>query len=146
MMNSLKETMDVYEEDTTEASEQEPVVMEEPEEEKDKDSSKDTDDSANDVSPDLIVPQDEDEEPFKPTESSNSPHIPTVQSPKDLVAQGISFMTGLAETLKSPEATEELIKSIVVEDEKTGETSMHIPIANKQSVKNLLQLVGKLFG
>ena len=146
MMNSLKETMDVYEEDTTEASEQEPVVMEEPEEEKDKDSSKDTDDSASDVSPDLIVPQDEDEEPFKPTASSNSPHKPSVQSPKDLVAQGISFMTGLAETLKSPEATEELIKSIVVEDEKTGETSIHIPIANKQSVKNLLQLVGKLFG
>ena len=146
MMNSLKETMDVYEEETTDESELEPVVMEEPEEEKEMDSSKDTDDSASDVSPDLIVPQDEDEEPFKPTASSNSPHKPSVQSPKDLVAQGISFMTGLAETLKSPEATEELIKSIVVEDEKTGETSIHIPIANKQSVKNLLQLVGKLFG
>ena len=138
--------MDVYEEEITDESELEPVVMEEPEEEKDKDSSKETDDSASDVSPDLIVPQDEDEEPFKPTASSNSPHKPSAQSPKDLVAQGISFMTGLAETLKSPEATEELIKSIVVEDEKTGETSIHIPIANKQSVKNLLQLVGKLFG
>ena len=139
--------MDVYEEETTEASEQEqePVVMEEPEEEKDKDSSKDTGD-ASEVSPDLIVPQDEDEEPFKPSTSSNSPHKSTVQSPKDLLSQGISFMTGLAETLKSPEATEELIKTIVVEDEKTGETSIHIPIANKQSVKNLLQLVGKLFG
>ena len=146
MMNSLKETMDVYEEETADESELEPVVMEEPEEEKEMDSSKETDDSASDVSPDLIVPQDEDEEPFKPTASSNSPHKPSVQSPKDLVAQGISFMTGLAETLKSPEATEELIKSIVVEDEKTGETSIHIPIANKQSVKNLLQLVGKLFG
>ncbi|MBR3531329.1 MAG: DEAD/DEAH box helicase [Bacteroidaceae bacterium] len=145
MMDTLKETMDVFVEETTEVSEQEPVVMEEPEEEKDKDSSKDTGD-ASEVSPDLIVPQDEDEEPFKPTASSNSPHKSTVQSPKDLLSQGISFMTGLAETLKSPEATEELIKTIVVEDEKTGETSIHIPIANKQSVKNLLQLVGKLFG
>ena len=145
MMDTLKETMDVFVEETTEVSEQEPVVMEEPEEEKDKDSSKDTGD-ASEVSPDLIVPQDEDEEPFKPTASSNSTHKPTVQSPKDLLSQGISFMTGLAETLKSPEATEELIKTIVVEDEKTGETSIHIPIANKQSVKNLLQLVGKLFG
>ena len=145
MMDTLKETMDVFVEETTEVSEQEPVVMEEPEEEKDKDSSKDTGD-ASEVSPDLIVPQDEDEEPFKPSTSSNSPHKSTVQSPKDLLSQGISFMTGLAETLKSPEATEELIKTIVVEDEKTGETSIHIPIANKQSVKNLLQLVGKLFG
>ena len=145
MMDTLKETMDVFVEETTEVSEQEPVVMEEPEEEKDKDSSKDTGD-ASEVSPDLIVPQDEDEEPFKPSASSNSPHKSTVQSPKDLLSQGISFMTGLAETLKSPEATEELIKTIVVEDEKTGETSIHIPIANKQSVKNLLQLVGKLFG
>ena len=145
MMDTLKETMDVFVEETAEVSEQEPVVMEEPEEEKDKDSSKDTGD-ASEVSPDLIVPQDEDEEPFKPSTSSNSPHKSTVQSPKDLLSQGISFMTGLAETLKSPEATEELIKTIVVEDEKTGETSIHIPIANKQSVKNLLQLVGKLFG
>ena len=145
MMDTLKETMDVFVEETTEVSEQEPVVMEEPEEEKDKNSSTDTGD-ASEVSPDLIVPQDEDEEPFKPTASSNSPRKSTVQSPKDLLSQGISFMTGLAETLKSPEATEELIKTIVVEDEKTGETSIHIPIANKQSVKNLLQLVGKLFG
>ena len=145
MMDTLKETMDVFVEETAEVSEQEPVVMEEPEEEKDKDSSKDTGD-ASEVSPDLIVPQDEDEEPFKPSTSSNSSHKSTVQSPKDLLSQGISFMTGLAETLKSPEATEELIKTIVVEDEKTGETSIHIPIANKQSVKNLLQLVGKLFG
>ena len=145
MMDTLKETMDVFVEETAEVSEQEPVVMEEPEEEKDKDSSKDIGD-ASEVSPDLIVPQDEDEEPFKPSASSNSPHKSTVQSPKDLLSQGISFMTGLAETLKSPEATEELIKTIVVEDEKTGETSIHIPIANKQSVKNLLQLVGKLFG
>ena len=145
MMNTLKETMDVYEDETTESSGLETVVMEEPEEERYKDSSKETGD-ASDLSPDLIVPQDEDEEALKPTASSNSPHKPTVQSPKDLLSQGISFMTGLAETLKSPEATEELIKTIVVEDEKTGETCIHIPIANKQSVKSLLQLVGKLFG
>ena len=48
--------------------------------------------------------------------------------------------------LKSPEATEELIESLVETDEKTGETSIKIPIANKQTGRNLFELVGKMFG
>lgn len=148
MMDSLKETMDIFEDEATETTEQETAVMEEPEEEKSKDSA-DTKDSSANISPELIEPQDEDENSTEDKEQdtrSTSSHKPSIRNPKDLVSQGISFMAGLAETLKSPEATEELIKTIVVEDEKTGETSIHIPIANKESVKNLLQFVGKLFG
>lgn len=58
--------------------------------------------------------------------------------PKNLVAQGISFLSGLAETLKSPEATAQLVDSI-------GETSIKIPVESKETVSNLLNLIGKLF-
>lgn len=65
--------------------------------------------------------------------------------PKNLVAQGISFLSGLAETLKSPEATAQLVDSIVGKNEQTGETSIKIPVESKETVSNLLNLIGKLF-
>ena len=65
--------------------------------------------------------------------------------PKDWVAQGVSFLSGLAETLKSPEATAQLVDSIVEKDEETGETSIKIPVESKETVSNLLNLIGKLF-
>lgn len=65
--------------------------------------------------------------------------------PKELVAQGISFLSGLAETLKSPEATQQLVDSIVEKDEETGTTSIKIPVDSKETVANLLNLIGKLF-
>ena len=65
--------------------------------------------------------------------------------PKELVEQGISFLSGLAEALKSPEATAALVDSITEKDEKTGETSIKIPVESKETVKNLLNLIGKLF-
>ena len=65
--------------------------------------------------------------------------------PKELVAQGVSFLSGLAETLKSPEATAQLVDSIVEKDEQTGETTIKIPVESKEIVSNLLNLIGKLF-
>lgn len=68
-----------------------------------------------------------------------------LNQPKDLVAQGVSFLSGLAETLKSPEATAQLVDSIIEKDEETGETSIKIPVESKETVSNLLNLIGKLF-
>lgn len=68
-----------------------------------------------------------------------------INQPKDLVAQGVSFLSSLAETLKSPEATAQLVDSIVEKDEETGETSIKIPVESKETVSNLLNLIGKLF-
>ena len=65
--------------------------------------------------------------------------------PKDLVAQGVSFLSGLAETLKSPEATAQLVDSIIEKDEQTGETSIKVPVESKETVVNLFSLIGKLF-
>lgn len=78
--------------------------------------------------------------------SSNRESVTNRSSqPKNLVAQGISFLSGLAETLKSPEATAQLVDSIVEQDEQTGETSIKIPVESKETVSNLLNLIGKLF-
>ena len=38
--------------------------------------------------------------------------------PKELVEQGVSFLSGLAQTLKSPEATAALVDSITEKNEK----------------------------
>ena len=73
-------------------------------------------------------------------------HIQIPSSPKDLIAQGTAFLSGLAATLKSPEATEQLVNSLVETDAKTGQTSLKIPVPDKQTVRNLLEIVGKLFG
>ena len=76
-------------------------------------------------------------------DTSNTP-IPS--SPKDLIAQGTAFFGGLAATLKSPEATEQLVNSLVETDAETGQTLLKIPVPDKQTVRNLLDIVGKLFG
>ena len=76
-------------------------------------------------------------------QSASTSHHPS--RPKDLVAQGVSFLSGLAETLKSPEATAQLVDSIVEKDEQTGETSIKIPVDSKETVSNLLSIIGKLF-
>jgi len=73
-----------------------------------------------------------------------SPQSPA--SPQALIAQGTAFLSGLAATLKSPEATEQLIESLVETDAETGQTSLKIPVPDKQTVRNLLDIVGKLFG
>ncbi len=78
------------------------------------------------------------------TTSSNEDGNTATTQPQALVAQGISFLTGLAETLKSPEATAKLVDSIVERDEKTGQTSIKIPVENIETVSNLFGLLGKL--
>ena len=88
-----------------------------------------------------------------PREETQITSISSVQSetqvpstPKDLIAQGTAFLSGLAATLKSPNATEQLVNSLVETDAETGKTTLKIPVPDKQTVRNLLDIVGKLFG
>jgi len=67
-------------------------------------------------------------------------------SQQQLVTDGISFLSRLSETLKSPEETEKFVSNLVVEDKETGEVSLRIPVPNKQVVKQFLDVVSKLFG
>ncbi len=80
-----------------------------------------------------------DEERTKRQETKEEPH------PQELLQQGISFFNGLAKTLQSPEATKQLVDAIVKVDEQTGVTSLHIPVPDKDSVANVLSMLGKLF-
>lgn len=86
----------------------------------------------------------------EPVETSTDKAVSFVEGvkagPQELLQQGLSFFSGLAQTLQSPEATQQLVDSIVKVDEKTGETSLHIPVPDKESVANILNMVGKLFG
>ena len=87
--------------------------------------------------------------PMEPAEGAEGQEVPAAATPhrhpQELVAQGISFLTGLAQTLQSPEATERLVDSIVETNPETGESHLRIPVPDKQTVSTLLNLVGKLF-
>lgn len=96
------------------------------------------------------VIMEEDQIASVPAESNQTTSSPSgsksPRQPKELVAQGISFLSGLAETLKSPETTAQLVDALVQTDAETGQTSLRIPVPDKQTVRNLLDIVGKLFG
>lgn len=76
------------------------------------------------------------------TSHNNTSAHPT--EPQQLINQGVSFLSGLATTLKSPEATKQLIDNIVEVDEKTGETNIKIPVASKETVMQIFSLFGQL--
>lgn len=65
-------------------------------------------------------------------------------SPQELIQNGISFFSGLAQTLSNSEKTQELVQSIVATDEKTGQTYLKIPVENAEVVENAVRLLGGL--
>jgi superfamily II DNA/RNA helicase len=66
-------------------------------------------------------------------------------SPQALVQTGMNFLSGLMETLNSPEKTQQLVQSVVKKDEATGKTYLNIPIENTDVVENALKMLGGLF-
>lgn len=66
-------------------------------------------------------------------------------APDQLLHQGFSFFSNLAQTLASPAKTEELLSSLIEEDKETGQTTLRIPVSSKETVANVLQVVGQLF-
>ena len=73
------------------------------------------------------------------TPSDNTPHQPTA-----LIQQGVSFLSGLVKTLSNPEATTQLVDTLVSEDPDTGKATLNIPVPDKQAVHQFLSLLGKL--
>lgn len=66
-------------------------------------------------------------------------------SSEEMIQNGVSFFTQLAQTLKSPEATKELMQHLIQKDE-SGNVYLKIPVANEEVVSNTLQTLGALFG
>ena len=92
-----------------------------------------------------LAQQDQTEEETVPSSSSASSTHSVSRQPQELVAQGISFLSGLAQTLQSPEATQQLVDTLVETNAETGESHLRIPVPDKQTVQTLLNFVGKLF-
>ena len=63
---------------------------------------------------------------------------------QELVSQGVSFLSGLARTLQSPEDTKKLVDELVKEDAETGETTLNIPVPDKSTVLTLFTALGTL--
>lgn len=80
-----------------------------------------------------------------PQKTGHSPS-PAPQTPQDLVKTGISFFTGLSQTLSDPVKTQELVQSIVATDETTGQTYLRIPVESAAVVENAMKLLGGLLG
>lgn len=80
------------------------------------------------------------------TVCSAADNTPARQRTASVIQEGVSFLSNLAEILKSPEATQSLVDSLVTEDEKTGETVLRIPVKDKKSVELLVGVIGKLLG
>ena len=80
------------------------------------------------------------------TRPSNSDNQAPPASPQDLISMGVNFLSGLTQTLSSPEKTAELVNSLVEKDQQTGQTYLKIPVQNQEVISNALQVLGALFG
>ena len=65
-------------------------------------------------------------------------------APEALVSQGVAFLSGLAETLRSEEGVKKLTEAIVATDPETGKSELRIPVPDKDTIAGILGLFGKL--
>ena len=84
-------------------------------------------------------------EPAMPQSSQqgNAQHGTT--SPDVLIQNGLQFFTQFARTLSDHQATEQLVKSIVHKDEKTGQTYVRLPVENQEAVEGIFKMLGGIF-
>ncbi|MCH3995353.1 MAG: DEAD/DEAH box helicase [Prevotella sp.] len=86
------------------------------------------------------------EQPVQPASQASSVSAESKSSSDQLVEQGAAFFSGLAKTLKSAESTKALVDSIIEKDPDTGQVNLKIPVPDKETVVEVLGLIGKLFG
>ena len=85
-----------------------------------------------------------DDDEIQPEESSVKTPV-EAGGPADLIQTGLSFLGKLTQTLSSPEATRQLVSSIVQKDEKDGKTYLKIPVENEKVIENALALLAGIF-
>ncbi|MCX6277537.1 MAG: DEAD/DEAH box helicase [Bacteroidetes bacterium] len=82
----------------------------------------------------------------EPEEVISQPSMTTeTPDPAALIAGGLGFLSGLARTFSSPEATQKLVSSLVDKDPASGKTYLKIPVENEKVVADALNLFGQLF-
>jgi len=75
----------------------------------------------------------------------SSPAAQTETSPEQLITQSIHLLGAFARTLSSPEATGKLVDSLIETDKETGKTSLKIPVPDRDTVMQVMSVIGKLF-
>lgn len=65
---------------------------------------------------------------------------------RDLLSQGVSFLSRLGQTLSDEKATQRLVNELVQKDNASGETYLKIPVESAAVVQNAVKLLGSLFG
>lgn len=78
------------------------------------------------------------------TDPGLTPDTPAPSDPSALIADGVSFLSGLAATLSSPEATEALVSRLVATDPATGRPAVVIPVESRESVTAFFNAISKL--
>ena len=77
-------------------------------------------------------------------ESDGAPEEEGDEVAQDVLSKGADFFGSLLSVLKRPESAEKLVDSLIVEDGKTGKTSLNIPVKNRDSVLQIARLISKL--
>ena len=62
-----------------------------------------------------------------------------------MIQNGVKFFTQLAQTLRNPDATKNLVEYITQKDE-SGKIYLKIPVENEEVISNTLQTLAALFG
>jgi hypothetical protein len=65
-------------------------------------------------------------------------------SPEQLISQSVNLLGAFLRTLSTPEATAELVDTLIETDHETGKTSLKIPVPGRDSVIAGLAAIGKL--
>ena len=88
----------------------------------------------------IVVPESEDEL------SGNEPEVPEADNnaAENLIAEGISFMEKMLDVLGNEDSARRLVDSMVSTDSKTGQTTVNIPVKNKETVVKFVSLIGNI--
>ena len=81
-------------------------------------------------------------DPSDLSDKSEGSDIPNA-APVDLISQGTTFLSNLVQTLSNHEQTKQLVDALVHEDPATGQTSVRIPVPDRQTVQSLFSLLGQ---
>ncbi len=94
----------------------------------------------------LDIPGDDDVRTPEPEEIVSQPLMATEPpDPAALIAGGLGFLSGLARTFSSPEATQKLVSSLVDKDPVTNKTYLKIPVENEKVITDALNFFGQFF-
>ena len=84
-------------------------------------------------------------------ESPEEKAVPEVDSkvndpaePQELLKSGLDFLSRLSVVLSQPDTTKQLVDSIVSEDPDDGKTYLKVPVESKQTVENIIGLIGTM--